>query len=106
LRRLADEALRMSAVGGIENGAPPLNGLRCQTVMYHSRREKSQSGMAVLVVIPGEELLGEGTSILQRPEAFRETGPVFQSPEVAFRIWVVVGNMRAAVGFGDPPTEP
>src|ERR1035438_5404980 len=57
--------------------------------------------MAVLVVIPGEELLGEGTGILKTPEAFRETGPVFQSPEVAFRIWVVVGDMGAAVGFGD-----
>jgi hypothetical protein len=57
--------------------------------------------MAVLLVIPGEELLGERTSILQRPKTFRETGPLFQSPEVAFRIWVVVGDMRAAVGLGD-----
>jgi hypothetical protein len=58
LGRLADEAFRMSAAGGIENGAPPLNGFRCQTIMNHSRREKAQSGMAVFIVIPGEELLG------------------------------------------------
>jgi hypothetical protein len=55
--RLTDEALRMSAVGGIENGAPPLNGFRRQTMMHDRRREKAQAGMAVLIVIPGEKLL-------------------------------------------------
>lgn len=46
--------------------------------MNHSRREKAQSGMAVLVVIPGEELLGEGTSILQRPKTLREPWTTFR----------------------------
>jgi hypothetical protein len=59
LGRLADESLGMSGVGGVENDAPPLNGFRCQTMMHHGRREKAQSGMAVLFVIPGEKLLGE-----------------------------------------------
>ena len=36
LRRLADEAFGMSAVGGIENGAPLLNGFRRQTMMHDS----------------------------------------------------------------------
>jgi hypothetical protein len=57
LRRLADEALGMSAVGGIENSATPFNRFRSQTMVDHSRREKAQSGMAVLVVILGKELL-------------------------------------------------
>jgi len=42
-RRLADEALRMSQVSGIENGAPPLNGFRRQAVMHHSGSEEAQS---------------------------------------------------------------
>ena len=58
--------------------------------------------MAVLVVVPGEEILRERASILEGFKAFRETRPIFQSPEVAFRIRVVVGNVRATVGFGDP----
>ena len=108
----------MSGVGGVENDAPPRNGFRRQTMMHHSRREKAQSGMAVLVVIPGEELLGEGTGILKTPEAFRETRPVFQSPEVAFRIrlssktwgrlWVLVmprSAIRKATGL-DVMEEP
>jgi len=42
----------------------------------------------------------------EHPEGIRSVpgSPVdiFQSPEVAFRIRVVVGNMRTTVGFGDP----
>jgi hypothetical protein len=38
----------MSAAGGIENGAPPLNGFRRQSMMHDSRREKAQS-----VSLPG-----------------------------------------------------
>jgi hypothetical protein len=41
----------MSTVGRIENGAPPLNGFRRQTMMHHSRSEQAQSGMAVFLVM-------------------------------------------------------
>jgi hypothetical protein len=75
LGRLADEALGMSAVGGVENRTTPFNRFGSQTGVNYGRREKAQSGMAVLVVIPGEELLGEGTGILKRPKTFRETVP-------------------------------
>ncbi len=41
----------MSAVGGIENGTPLLDGFQHLAMMHrNSRREKAQSGMAVLVV--------------------------------------------------------
>ena len=76
LRRFTDEAFGMSTVGCVENGAPPLDGFRRQTMMNHSRREKAQSGMAVLVVIPGEELPRERTSILKGPKALWEARPI------------------------------
>src|SRR5580704_2999688 len=81
---------------------PLFDRLRRQTMMNHSRGEKTQPGMAVLVVVPGEEFLGEGSGILQTPKAFRETGPVLQSPEVTFRIRVVIGDVGAAVGLSYP----
>jgi hypothetical protein len=59
LGRFADEAFRMSAVGGVENSAALVNDGGSQPVVNHGRGEKAQSGMAVLLVIPGEELLGE-----------------------------------------------
>jgi len=51
LGRLADEALGMSAVGGVENGTTPFDRFRSQTIMNHSRRKKAQSGMAMLFVM-------------------------------------------------------
>jgi hypothetical protein len=99
LRRPANKAFGMSAVSSIENGAPLFNRLRRQTIMNHSGGEKTQPGMAVLVVVPGEELLGERPGVLQTPKAFREAGPVFQSPEVTFRIRVVIGDIGGGCGF-------
>src|SRR5206468_10413205 len=87
---------------GSENSTALLDGLRRATIVDHSRIEKTESGMTVLVVVPGKELLRETSGILKRSKAIRETGPVLQSPEVAFRIRVVIGDMRAAVGLGDP----
>ena len=101
LRRFANKAFRMNAVSGVQNGAALFDGGGRQTMVNHGRAEQAESGMAMLLVVPGEELLAEGPGVLQRPEAFRESRPVFQSPEMAFRIRVIVGNMRAAVGFGD-----
>ena len=102
MRGLADEAVGMSSVSGVENDAAAVNGRSRQTMMNHCRRKKAQAGMAVMIVIPGEELLAERTGILERPKAFGEARPVFQSAEVAFRIRVVVGDMGAAVGLGNP----
>ena len=75
----------MSAVSGVENRTTVFNGFR------------SQPGMAMFIVIPGEELLGERARILKRPKTFREPRPVFR-----VRKWfVVVEDMGAAVGLGD-----
>ena len=71
LRWFPNEALGMSAICSVENSASLLDGLLRQTVMHHGRSEKSQSGMAVLLVVPGEEILRERASILEGSKAFR-----------------------------------
>ena len=53
----------MSKVGGIQNGAALFDGGGCKTVVNHGGGEKAQSGMTVLVVIPGEELRGDGSTL-------------------------------------------
>ena len=55
--RFANEAFGMSQVGGIQNGAALFDGGGCKTIMNDSRREKAQSGMTMLFVVPGEKLL-------------------------------------------------
>ena len=68
----------MSGIGCVEHAAALFDRLRGETVMNHGRGEKTQPGMAVLVVVPGEELLRKSPRILQTPKTFREAGPVFQ----------------------------
>lgn len=58
--------------------------------------------MVVLFVVPVEEVDGEGTGVLDGAEAGWEAWPILQGSELTFRVRVVVGDMRAAVGFGNP----
>ena len=69
--------------------------VRSLAVMDHGRRHQAESGMMVLMVVPLKEALAEAASILDGAEAILETRAVFQGAELAFRIWIVVGNMRA-----------
>src|ERR1035438_9402468 len=57
--------------------------------------------MMMLGVVPGEEVLAESACVRQGAEVVWETGPVFQSFELALREGIVVGDMRAAVGLRD-----
>src|SRR5437588_2418442 len=57
--------------------------------------------MAVLFVVPLEKLLAEGAAVLNAAKAIRKIRSVLQGSELAFRIWVVVGNIRSAVALGD-----
>src|ERR1041385_2427907 len=57
--------------------------------------------MTVLLVVPLEELLAEGATVLDAAEAVWEVGPVLQGSELAFGIRVVVGDVGPAVSLGD-----
>jgi hypothetical protein len=75
LRWFPNEPLGMSCVGSVENGASPLDGLMRQTVMHHSRREKSFSRqfllttqwMAVLTGDPAQSKCGIRDWIMSKP---------------------------------------
>jgi len=55
----------------------------------------------MLVVVPGDKVLTETTAVLDRTEALGKVWPVLHGPELAFRVRIVIGNMRATVCFGD-----
>src|SRR5664280_1289665 len=57
--------------------------------------------MAVLFVVPLEELLAEGAAVLNAAEAIWKLRAVLHGSELAFRIGVVVGNIGSAVALGD-----
>src|ERR1019366_1102986 len=53
----------------------------------------------VVVVVPGKEALTKGPCVLDGAESVGELGPVLESLELALRVWVVVRDMRSAMGF-------
>ena len=69
--------------------------------MNHGWGEQADARMAVLLVVPLEELLAQGAAVLEAAEAIWEFRAVLHGAELTFRIWVVVGNIRPAVGLGD-----
>ena len=73
----------MNAVSGVQHGLALFDGSGRESMVNHGQGEQAESAMAMLLVVPGEELLAEGPGVLQRAEAFREPRPVFQSPELA-----------------------
>ena len=71
----------------------------------HARGQQADARVAVLLVVPLEELLTEGAAVLDAAGAIRELRAVLHGAELAFRMRVVVGNIRPAVGLGDPGRE-
>ena len=59
---LSNKALRMREVSGIEHELTLSDDMLSLTVVDHGRCEKADAGVAVLMVVPGEELLGERPS--------------------------------------------
>ena len=63
--------------------------------------QQAEAGMTMLLVVPREELLTEGATVLNRAEALGKLGAVLHSAKLAFRIRVVIGDVRTAMGLGD-----
>ena len=70
-------------------------------MMDHVGAQQTESGMAMLVVVPGEELLTEGATVLNGTEAVGELRSVLHGAELAFGIGIVIGDVRTTVGFGN-----
>ncbi len=101
LGSFADEAFGMTLVSGIENGLPFRDQLGRLAVMHSGGRKQVQSGMVVLMVIPGKEVLAKAAGILDRAETVRVSRTIFHGFEVRFRKWVVVGDVRTAMSPDD-----
>ena len=72
-----------------------------EAVVDHGWRHHADSGMAMLVVVPGKKRVAEGAAILNRAEAIGKLGAILHGAELAFRKRIVVGSVGPAVGLGD-----
>ena len=61
----------------------------------------ADAGVAVVVVVVVEEVVGEGSGVGEAGESLRESGCVLEGLELGFGVGVVVGAVRSAVGAGD-----
>ncbi len=68
--------------------------------MDHGRGQ-AQTRVVVRVVVPLKEGLAKVARIFDGAEAIRETRAVFKGAELAFRIRIVVGDMRTGMRFGN-----
>ena len=95
------EALGMKLVGNIEHFlALPQNVFRL-AIVHHRRRKQAQAGVAMFLVVPRKKSLTESTAILNAPETVRELRPILQGAELAFRVRIVVRDVRPAMRFRD-----
>ena len=92
----------MGVVGGGQDlGASGLD--RCgAAVVDVGGGVEAEPAVAVLVVVPGEEVLAVRPGSLDRGEPGGECRPVFQRLELRLGVRVVVGDVRAGMGLRDP----
>ncbi len=77
---------------------PDVSGL---SAVDHGGRHQAKTRVMVVVIVPAEEALAESASILDGAKARRELRPILHGAELAFRIWIVIGDVRTAVRFNN-----
>ena len=71
-----------------------MNGIDL-AVMHLVRSHQPDPGMAMVPVVPGEEVPAEASGVLDAAEAFGKARLIFQRLEVAFGEWIVVRRVRS-----------
>ena len=86
----ADESFGVADIGLVKHVLSLLDDLCGHAVMKHIRCHQRDSAVMVFVVVPGKKPLTKGACVLDGTESLGELGPVFESLELALRVWVVV----------------
>src|SRR5271169_7151245 len=93
-RSASDEALRVTLVSNIEHFLALPQNVFCLAIVHHRRREQAQAGVAMFLVVPAKKSLTESSAILNAPETVRELRPILQGAELAFRVRIIVRDVR------------
>src|SRR5271165_1204827 len=91
----------MCSERGIEGDGALLVQHRSGAVVDGGRSHQTDTAVAVIVVVPVEELLAVSPSVLDRAEAIGEVGSVLQGFELRLGVRIVIRHVRAAVCLGD-----
>src|SRR3954447_16390456 len=100
-RGFADESVGMGCVGGVEDAGALVADDLGEAVVDVSGGVKAEPGMAMLVVVPAEEVHAVRSRGFDRGESGGEVGPVLQRLELRFAERVVIRDVGPGVGLGD-----
>ena len=88
-----------------EGGIKRQGSLRAQrlsgAVVHGGRGHQADAAVAMLVVVPVEELLAVRAGVLDRAEPLREVGSALQGLELRLGVRIVIRDVWTAVGLGD-----
>ena len=71
------------------------------SVVQRCRRHHADSTVIMFVVVPVKEEATESQCVFVAAKTLREIGTLFHRFELALGEWIVVGQMRTTVAFGD-----
>ena len=70
--------------------------------MHHLRGHHADARVAVLGVVPSEQVPQEPSAVLFRPETIGEAGAILEGLELGLGVWVVVGEVGPRHRLGNP----
>ena len=80
----ADEAFRMSPESGVKNDLTLSQDGGGLAEVDRGRTQHADAGVAMFVVVPGEETLAMSAAVLDAAEAVRKIRAVLESPKLTF----------------------
>src|ERR1700690_2935986 len=102
--RLWGDALEADGMGserGIEGDGALLGERPSSAVVDGGWSHQADTAVAMFVVVPVEKVLAVGAGVLDRAETIGEVRSVLQGFELRLGVWIVIRDMRAAVGLGN-----
>src|SRR6202158_1399030 len=102
--RLWGDALEADGMGskcGIEGDGALLGERRGGAVVDGGRSHQADTAVAMFVVVPVEEVLAVSAGVLDGAETIGKVRSVLQGFELRLGVWIVIRDMRAAVGLGN-----
>ena len=100
-RHVVDESFRMRLVCITQDDRTSRIKLGFSSVMHRFGRHHPDAGVAMLAVVPRQQVVTDLAGVLDAGEAIRKLRAIRERFELRFGKRVVVGDVRTRVDFGD-----
>ncbi len=87
----------MKPIGRIQDHLLSGQNLLRPAEVNHLRGQHANTGMAMPLVVPGEELMTERSAVSTAAKPVREARSIFERSELALRERIVIGDIGSAM---------